>query len=179
MRRIFIAADLPAEMREEMSKLKRSIKGVRWYDASKIHLTLRFIGEVENQVVEEVKSALYELKWPKMALRSDGLGLFFYKRNPRVIWIGLQPADELQSLREEVDQLLKPTAIEEDSRPFKPHVTLGKCKKFVDKKAVLEMKDELGDWKEAEGELSRLTLYSSTLSPDGAIHTPLEQYPFH
>ena len=179
MRRIFIAADLPPDMREKMAALKRDIKGVRWYGPDHIHLTMRFIGEVEDDIVGEVQQALYSIEAPAIELESDGVGLFFAKKRPRVIWVGLQPAEPLKELRSRIDEALQHIGLPEDKKAFKPHVTIGKCKKSVDKGSVLDLKDDYGDWKEAAGKLSTLTLYSSTLSPEGAIHTPLEHYPLN
>lgn len=179
MRRIFIAADIPLNMREKMAALKRDIKGVRWYDANHIHLTMRFIGEVEDEVAGRVQQALYSIEAPAIELVSDGIGLFFAKKRPRVIWVGLQPAEPLKELRSRIDEALQDIDLPEDKKAFKPHVTIGKCKKSVDKGSVLDLKDDYGDWKEAEGRLTSLTLFSSSLSPEGAIHTPLEHYPLN
>ena len=107
MPRLFIAIDLPEEIKEEMSHLCTGLPGARWVPDEQLHLTLRFIGEVDHSLVAELYSRLEEVKHKPFPLHIKGLGVFPNLSKPRVLWVGLKKRTALVELRKKVDSIVR------------------------------------------------------------------------
>jgi len=176
MIRLFVALTPAPEICTKLSGLGKTIGGARPIPDDQVHLTLRFIGEVEANTFHDIRTRLRELKSPPLRLTVEGTGHFPPRGNPKVIWAGVRPAGDVMILRNRVNNVLSRCGIEPERRKFHPHFTLARLKDsspnrvadFLAGNALLKSPPFIVD---------RVHLYSSSLTPDGAIHRLEESYP--
>lgn len=171
--RLFIAIDLPDSVIGTLIMERPSIEGIRWQDASQMHLTLRFIGDVPQQVAGEINSGLQELQYSSFTMDIKGFGRFPPKGYPRVFWAGIEKNRALEELQEATESVCREAGLEPERRPYIPHITLGKVKK-ADKNEIDTFINQHKDFIIPHITVDEFILYSSRLKPDGAVHTPEE-----
>ena len=184
MIRTFIAIDLPEATRQGLAAAQEQLKqcgaGVRWVKPSSIHLTLKFLGNIQAALVEEIALAVaQEIRdQPPITLRPAGLGAFPSRRKPRVIWIGLEgEVQRLNGIQARVENALEPLGFVREKRDFRPHLTIGRVKdrrrlqSLVDAMATLDM-EPFNSF-----DADEIILYKSDLRPTGAIYTKLHRMP--
>lgn len=152
---------------------------VRWIPAENLHLTLKFLGNVEEAQVASIRLALREALagaagFPVVA---RGLGVFPDARRPRVLWAGLA-ALELVRIAGRVERALEPLGVERATTRFRPHATIGRWRRpeLRDK----DLREELARWRDHEFgtfRIDEVTLFRSVLQPAGAVYTALEVFP--
>lgn len=177
MIRLFVALRLDSATRALLSSLGTSIPGARMVPEDQIHLTLRFIGAVDGSVFLDIKESLAEVRSTPIILSVKGVGHFPPRGKPRVIWAGIAPAGDVIILRNRVNSALLQCGIEPEQRKFHPHITLarlnnspaGKIAHFLAGNSLLES---------PEFTIDTLTLFSSNLTPKGALHSVETEYPF-
>lgn len=126
--RLFVAIDLPDSVKGEIAALTRRLAGVRLVKPEQLHLTLRFIGEVEEQAMLAIKDSLATVTSPPLTLSLSGAGYFPRGTHPRVLWIGLTPDDLLLQLQIRIERAVRAAGIPGDARPFTPHITIARSK---------------------------------------------------
>lgn len=172
MPRLFIAIDLPDDVKAELGRLRVELPGVRWVPPSQLHLTLAFLGDVPGERLAGLTGRLAAIKASSFRLRLGGLGCFPHRRNPRVLWVGVEPEPLLVSLAQRVRDGLAECGIALEERPFAPHITLarirqsaaGGCAPFLDRP---------GGMPAVTLAVGEFILYESRLSSGGAQHLPL------
>lgn len=131
--RLFVALNLPAGERQRLHDaavpLRRAGLPVRWVGRDQLHLTLKFLGEVREDLLERIGMALEESARSVEPFEVDlgGIGGFPTLRSPRVIWLGIEPRPELRRLQTEVEARFERLGFEREMREFHPHVTLGRA----------------------------------------------------
>jgi RNA 2',3'-cyclic 3'-phosphodiesterase len=125
MLRLFAGLALPPEQRLTLSTLCHGVPGVSWVDAANFHVTLRFIGDVDEGMAADIDDRLATIKFPRFELSIAGMGLFGPDDKPRTIWAGLDRAAPLPQLRDKIDHALMRAGLPPEGRRFAPHVTLG------------------------------------------------------
>jgi 2'-5' RNA ligase len=179
--RVFVAVDIPAEIREKLqallATLRRAPADVRWSRPEGLHITLKFLGEVPAGDVERVKTALQTIQFQPVPITISGAGFFPNQRAPRVVWLGVQAGPELGALAAAVEHNLIPLGFAKESRPFSPHLTLGRIRtgNGIDQvRALLKQHEplQMGSYTAAD-----FFLYESQLSPAGSIYKKLARYP--
>ncbi len=129
--RIFIALDIPEEIRTRLSeyidRARPLATDARWARAEGLHVTLKFIGEVTDARVQEIKTALASVKATPFAVRFDGVGFFPNANAPRVFWAGVDGGNELSRLASAVDAALEKIGIAREAKPYHPHLTLARA----------------------------------------------------
>lgn len=173
--RVFVALPIPKATIEKISELQVPLEGVRWQKVSQMHLTLRFIGEADDELIEELKAGFSNIDAPPFKLEFTGLGHFPRRGKPKVLWVGVEKSEELMQLKNKIDPVCDQANLDPEDREYKPHITLGK-NKYGNKEDILRYLDRYGEIEFEPVEVNYFTLYSSTLTPDGAIHDPLEEY---
>jgi 2'-5' RNA ligase len=174
--RLFIAIELPEEAKKELARLRMDIPGARWVPSDQIHLTLSFLGEVDEAALERLTGQLARITLPEIEIHFSGTGCFPDRRRPRVLWIGLEPNPRLNSLATRVREAVLACGIPQEERPFSPHITLariklpspGMCDAFLDR----DRRPRLPALRVRE-----FTLFQSRLTPQGAEHIPLRSFP--
>jgi 2'-5' RNA ligase len=127
MLRLFVGIEFPPELKLHLSMLESGIPGARWVDAGNLHLTLRFIGEVGEDVAADIDETLAGLRARRFTLQLAGTGVFGGNR-PRALWVGVERHPELVSLHAKIEKALIRIGIEPEPRKFAPHVTLARLR---------------------------------------------------
>ena len=175
MHRLFVAIRPPDRVRDALLDLMGGISGARWQSDEQLHLTLRFVGEVDRHAAEDIHAALGAIHHPPFDLAMSGLGMFDRRGAPATVWAGVSPPEPVHALHKKVDQAIARVGIEPDRRAFHPHITLARLGRGAGRPD-----DFLARSGTVNGERFRVaafSLYESRLTPDGAIHTELERYP--
>jgi len=179
--RSFIALPLPDEARARLAALRRAADPgapVRWVAPDAIHLTLKFLGELEPERVDAVKGALARLGWGRGAFDFTlaGVGGFPSLARPRVLWAGVTGgAETVVALAEQVEGALEPLGFPREARRFTPHLTIGRVKD-VPRGGPRGWGERFGAAAVLAPSVVRaetLVLYESRLSPSGARYSPL------
>lgn len=175
MIRLFVAIPLPAELRRRLASLCSGVRDVRWVAEENLHLTLRFIGEVEEPQVDDIAAALHGVRCAPFALSLTGVGHFESGRRVRVLWAGVEPSAALTLLQERVESALRRAGVAPDSRRFTPHVSLARPRAAAPHR--------VGDWLRQNAlfraeafTVGRFVLFESYLAHTGAIHSPVEVF---
>lgn len=181
--RVFVAVDLPASLQGRLGvvaeRLHRLPGDARWVSAAHLHLTLRFLGELEAEAVERVKTAVERVavRHAPFSLTLAGLGLFPEQGAPSVVWVGVNEGRaELTSLQRDLERAFELSGFGPEDRPFAPHLTLARLRGA-----------EAGPWREAVERFGREPLLSfavrevrvmrSVLTRRGPIYTTLAVAP--
>jgi RNA 2',3'-cyclic 3'-phosphodiesterase len=178
MHRLFVAIRPPAPVRAHLLALMGGVAGARWQDEEQLHLTLRFIGEVEQGTFYEIGSALAGVSHPPIELRLKGLGQFPPRGGPQTLWAGLEDPDALASLKRRIERAIVSVGLVPERRKFTPHVTLGRFR-------FGPPEDRFGSWlagrslfRSSAFPVSAFGLYSSVLRPEGSLHALEAEYDF-
>jgi 2'-5' RNA ligase len=183
--RSFLAFELPPEIREQIgaasTELRRLRLPVRWVKLDNIHLTMVFLGSVNEDVIDDIneKVGRVAMGFFTIKTRLTGLGVFPNWRRPRVVWVGLNgDIERLSKLRDALQTELKPLGLREEARPFRPHLTLGRFKGAVDRDEELKwILDRYHDIGSGMHTLHELVLFKSDLKPDGPVYTKMASWP--
>ena len=177
MHRLFIAIDFPEDIRQQLARLCYGLPGARWVEENQLHLTLRFIGEVDGSLFRDIKDGLTSIKRQRFHLVLKGLGYFPPRKNPRVLWVGVDKNDPLLQLRNKIESILVRLGVPAEERKFSPHVTLarfrepaplGRLTSYLSGNNLFGTKPFL---------IADFHLYSSHLTPKGALHSREASYP--
>jgi len=174
--RLFIAIELPTELKKELERLRTHIQGARWVPTEQLHLTLAFLGEVDEETAGKLIAQLAMVRTASFRLSFSGIGCFPDRQRPRVVWIGVKTAPNLLKLAAAVRQSVLAAGIFLDERPFSPHLTLARLK--------LPAGAELGVFLERHCKVtldpfsvSQFTLFQSRLTQQGAVHKAVRDFP--
>jgi 2'-5' RNA ligase len=181
MVRTFIAVELSADVRGRaarlMEKLKQTPAKVRWIESRNLHLTLKFLGDVEAieipEVLARVQQAVRELE--SFDLTFYGVGAFPDASNPRTIWLGAREGSQAMiAMHQRVEDALAEMGFRKENRRFRPHVTIGRVRDT--RNAKRDLKDLLAKYADYEGGISHveeLVVFSSQLQEGGPLYEPL------
>ena len=177
--RVFIAADLPNELREQLAKVQRELdpltRAARWVAPASIHITLKFIGEVPEKRMEAIHTALTGLTWKAFTITVRGVGFFPGNRSPRVFWAGME-APPMQNLAEELDSRLERFGFEKEKRAFRPHITLARARNSTIDSSLVTAASRYAERAFGSFSVDRIYLFESILKPSGAVHQRLKEY---
>ena len=175
MIRLFVGFPLPASVRHQVALLASGLPGARWSDSENYHLTLRFIGEVDEGTAEDIDTALLKIDVESFDVTLSGIGYFGKPKAARALWVGVAPSEPLLRLRAKIETALQRIGLPAEERKFTPHVTLAKLKGTpVPRLETYVAANAL--FMAGPFTVSEFTLYSSFLSSSGAIHTPEAAY---
>jgi len=176
--RLFIAIDPPAAVREQLGALYEPVRGIAWTRPEQLHLTLRFLGDVEIALRDSLEAALARVTVETFLLPVAGLGSFPPRGQARVLWVGVgQGHTRLHQLRQQIDDALLGCGLDLDVRHFQPHVTLGRVRDEAPPGAVAQFLKRHQAYEAAPFRASAFVLYASELRPSGAVHTPWRVFP--
>lgn len=182
--RTFIAISLPESVLQAMGQAQQTLwtlgRAVRWVRKEGIHLTLKFLGDVDKDDVEKIQIALERAteEASPFVLTAQGTGVFPDLRRPRVIWIGLSgDLPMLFALQANVESQLKSLGFPEDKRPFKGHLTLGRVKGRLDATELRRALEGLAGFQTDAFTVQSVALFQSTLCQHGAVYAKLAELP--
>ena len=167
---MFVAIDLPPNVVAQLQELCCGVPGARWVEAAQMHLTLRFIGEVDGGVFRDIKEGLADIEAEGFALQVKGLGFFPPRKTPRVLWAGIEPVEQVSGLRKRIDNILLGLGLEPEGRKFSPHITLARLQDTPLARVGRFLAGN-GLFATEEFPVSEFHLYSSQLTAKGAFHT--------
>ena len=179
--RLFVAIELPEEIKTALTDLQQALRPARadvaWAKPENLHLTLKFLGETSSERVAALSLACVEAAkaCPPFTLTTNGSGFFPDERRPRVVWVGLSGAvAALEALQQQVEACLSVQGCSPEIKPFRPHLTLGRCKSPNN---IAQLAKHLQSYPlpALSFTVSELVLMQSQLNPAGAIYTPLQR----
>jgi 2'-5' RNA ligase len=183
--RTFIAFELPEAVSDHLrvfqTRLQTLGTGIRWVRPRNIHLTLKFLGDIRPEELQDAKTALDKavLGQGPIQLAVRGIGVFPGRRKPRVIWAGL--ADQVPQLLEfqkRLENIFSDCGFAREERPFKAHLTLGRVKGGLDAEPLDEALRHIDQYPALGFQAEQVILFKSDLMPNGPIYTRLHTAPF-
>ena len=182
MIRSFLAIELPKwiliKIGEAQEDLRSTHAEVGWVNPEKIHLTLKFFGNIEASRIDPIVRSIEEpiRKTFPFSLKVRGVGAFPHLKSPRVIWIGLVDEKEiLMSFQKELEAQLEKIGFRPEDRPFHPHLTLGRMKSSRGKEGLLGKMEKHKEEEFGDLQVDRVVLFKSDLKPSGPIYTALRE----
>ncbi len=175
MIRLFVALQLPEEHRLLLLRLQGGLPNVRWVPEENLHLTLRFVGDVDKHVATDLDEELAAIDSDAFALRLRGVGHFDRRGAARALWAGIETSPELSTLQSRIEKAAVRAGLEPERRKFHPHVTLARLKGFPLDRLAGYMNDYAG-FSAPPFTVSSFALMSSRLHKDGSIYTPEAEY---
>jgi 2'-5' RNA ligase len=173
--RLFVALRPPRPIRAVLIAAMHGISGARWQDDEQLHLTLRFIGEVDRHRAEDIAAALGGLHAPAIPARIAGVGLFERQGRPHMVWAGVEPPAPLAALHRKVDQALARVGVAPETRTFVPHITLARLNRASG--PVAPFLAQSSDLASPPFLFDHVTLYESEMGHDGSRYHPVARYP--
>ncbi|MDZ7658404.1 RNA 2',3'-cyclic phosphodiesterase [Fodinibius sp.] len=173
--RLFIAIPLPKGVKQQLLDLQQPIEGIRWQSQEQMHLTLKFVGEVDKTTVSELREELDNIVHSDFSMTISGIGYFPEGKQPKVVWAGIKENANLQELHKKVENRCEKMGIAPENRPYKPHVTIGRTKNAY-KRSVTSFINQHKKFGIQNIQVNEFVLFESELHPDGARHHPLQTY---
>ncbi len=173
--RLFVALPLPDDLRARLAGLAGGVPHARWVAPENLHLTLRFIGDVDGAQARDVDAALAQISAPAFTLSLTGVGRFGAGEKVRSLWVGAEESAELCRLHGKIEQALQRSGLAPEGRKFKAHVTLARFKGNPGAK----LHDYLVHhalFRSTPFAVREFILFSSFLSHNGAIYSPEASY---
>jgi len=176
MLRLFVGIDLPPETKLALSAIALGLPGVKWVDPGNYHVTLRFIGEVDEGAAADIDAELATIRARRFALRIAGVDLFGSEDRPRILYAGVERVPALVELRDKVGAALGRAGVPPEGRLFTPHVTLANIRagRLADLGHYLETHNLL---RLPEIAVDRFQLVQSYLTRAGSIYEAASEYP--
>jgi len=182
--RAFIAIELPQQIKDCLSKLQSKLKSanadVKWVDPQNIHLTLKFLGEINDEQLTRISEALETVAngMQQFPVRLSVLGAFPKIDYPRVIWVGIDKGDsQIKDIAEELDKKIEKIGIPKEDKEFSSHITIGRLKSASNRtnlvQDLISLENKLGG-ENLEFLVAKITLFKSTLVPLGPIYEVLK-----
>ncbi len=178
MLRLFIAVDLPEEVRAEVEGLMDQVHNARWVNPRQLHITLRFMGDTPDHALPLIREQLGRVNQDSFHLQLRGVGVFprgssRRQRNPpKILWLGIEPGEKLASLKRSIDAVL---GADLEQRPFSPHLTLARFPRPPDDTLATFLADRQR-YCSRMWPVTAFHLYQSTLRPEGAVHVLVTSY---
>ncbi len=181
--RLFVAFDLPREVRNALAtlgqRLKPECRAARWVRPESMHVTLKFLGETDSQKIPDIRAALAPIRSAgPVAMDFRVLGFFPSEFKPRVLWCGVQSTPNLAELAAAVEQALEPLGFARETRTLSPHLTLARLEPGDALENLARAADALKSYDFGATRESEFHLFESVLKPSGAQSTKLAAFPF-
>jgi 2'-5' RNA ligase len=174
MHRLFAAIRPPEAIRDQLVDAMDEDPELRWVGDEQLHLTLRFIGEVERPAANDLAAALGRLHSEPFEIRLSGVGRFDH-RNGGALWAGVEPKQPVSALAAKIERICQQTGLEPERRAFHPHITLARWKGRSSQAADLFMQRH-GGLSSAPFPVDRFTLFESHLSRHGPHYEVVADY---
>ena len=180
--RLFIAIELPSNiidgLRNVQEELKDKSNKPSWAKPENIHLTLKFLGDIETNKIDSMVNILEGIAGKSFSFEISvkGVGTFPAAGTPRVIWVGIEENKDMLQLYNNIEEGLAALGFEKERRDFKPHLTIGRIKFLNDRAGLRRGLEKVAGLNLARFAVAGFALFKSTLTPEGAIHTRVKEY---
>ncbi|MGD0333284.1 MAG: RNA 2',3'-cyclic phosphodiesterase [Xanthobacteraceae bacterium] len=175
MPRLFTALEIPRHVGQSLAMMRGGLPGARWIDPENYHLTLRFIGDIDDALAREIAGLLGRVQRAPFELRLDGLSSFG-GRKPRAVVAAAAPVAPLLELQAELERLLQRLGLEPEGRKYTPHVTLARLRDSSSRE-VADYLSVRAHYRSSSFAISRFVLFSSRSSVGGGPYVVEEAYP--
>ena len=184
MKRVFIAVDISDEARRQaaahIERLRSSFARLRvgWERPEKLHITLKFLGAVSDEQLSGIERAVraVALQNSEYRVKLAGTGVFPETRDPRILWIGLEPSAATVRLAHAIDDVCAKLGFEPEKRRFKPHLTIGRLREPAASRELAEA-HRRSVFEPTEFPIKEITIYESKLLPIGSVYSSLAAFP--
>jgi RNA 2',3'-cyclic 3'-phosphodiesterase len=177
MHRLFVGIRPPAPVRERLLALMGGVSGARWQTDDQLHLTLRFVGEVDRHVAGDVHAVLGTVHQAPFEIAVSGVGAFERRGEPHTLWAGIAPQEPVKALNRKVEQALARAGLPPEARAFHPHVTLARLPRGAG--SIRPLLEAAGGVSGPSFEVAAFCLFESRLTPEGAVYSAVERYPLN
>ena len=176
--RAFIAVEIEGQTKQKISELisilKKSDANAKWITEGQMHLTLKFLGNIDEGHVQKISDALSIISnnFSSFTINFSGIGAFPDLNHPAVIWLGVNKGAEfLKMLNEKIETALEKLDLKKENREFKPHLTLARMRPSKNALSLVKLikETDFSSWNDLR--INRLVLLQSALNPKGAVHT--------
>jgi len=180
--RSFIAIELPESIQSALSDIQKDFKksdvDVRWVRPENIHLTLKFLGTIEESMAGSITDVLQKVSgnYGTFTMTLTGVGVFPHDRSPRVVWVGSKDSDILIDLQRDIDEGLASLGFEREKRKYTAHLTLGRVKSSRGKRALMEKIETYREREFGSFDVGTISLMKSDLGPEGAKYTRVAEF---
>lgn len=175
MPRLFTGLEIPHQTGLMLSMLRGGLRGARWIDPENYHITLRFIGDVDDRTADEVADALDRIRRDPIEIRLNGLGSFGNGK-PHAVWARIESSPALNELQAEQERILQRLNLQPERRKYMPHVTIARCRNSTNED-VAKWLSERGNFQAPTFTAGRFVLFSSKASVGGGPYLVEEAYP--
>lgn len=182
--RAFIAIEIDPQVKENLTRIihqfKKVSSKVKWVKPTAMHLTLKFLGYIEQTKGDQVARIMDKVaeKYPPFDLFCSGIGTFPLKtRKPKIIWAGIKDSSSLKDIYMDIEREVEKIGFSRENRSFHPHLTLGRVKKKSEVQNLLPELEKTQNMDFGKSKINRLTLFKSTLTPKGAVYDILHESP--
>lgn len=176
--RIFVALNIPDEAKDLLFDIIKQLhpdKNLKWEKKEKIHLTLKFVGEIDDELLPEIMNDLEFLQeFNTQKLQLTGFGFFFRFNEPKILWAGLKFSDELKLIAERLDHYFTKFGIKKENREFKPHLTLLRIKNNPGDNFINKFKKS--KFEPIDFQSNTISLIKSELNPSGSAYTEIKKF---
>ena len=175
MHRLFVAIRPPEHIRDLLIDAMDDSADFRWQDDEQLHITLRFVGEVDRPVADDLADALSRIRSHRFSIRLSGAGRF-EQRSSGALWAGVEPKEPLATLAAKVERVCQQVGLEPERRTFHPHITLARWKGRRSREVADFLERSRGLASEPF-EVDAFILFESHLSRHGAHYQEAARYP--
>lgn len=180
--RLFIAINFPAgikrNIRNNIQDLILAYPKISWTKTENIHLTLKFLGSVDEKKISVISDAIKNITETEETFFLDFTGFGFFDRNDLIVWVGIKNSSELQNVVARIETSMEIIGFAGEKRNYSPHVTLGRARNLSEEERLkfkLSLKKHSQTVKSSY-KVSEIILMQSTLSPHGSIYNPVEKF---
>lgn len=175
MLRLFAALPIPDDVRAHIALMQGGVNGAKWSVPENLHITLTFIGEVNEGQAEDIDGLLAAIRLPAFSLQLKGVGVFADGDRPKVLWLGVSAPEMLAQLKSKIDSILRRNGFDIERHKYIPHLTLARLSrpdpddlgKFLQAHSLFETEP----WRAED-----FTLYHSIETKHGRAYDPLVDY---
>lgn len=178
MLRLFVGLAVPDPVGLQLTNMTGGVAGARWVAPENLHLSLRFIGEVDEGAAEDIDAALGQVFSPSVAVTLTGVGCFETRGRAHTIWAGAEASTSLLDLQARVEAQVQSAGLPPEGRKFTPHVTLARMRRVPVKQIAPYLADH-GGFRAAPFQAEEFILYRSHLGHAAANYEVLAQYPLN
>ena len=170
--RLFVGLDLPENVKTALLATMGSVGGARWQTAAQLHLTLRFIGEVDRHCAADIAAALGRVNVRPFVAELGEPGLFEHRGRIDTLWVGVRPAEALARLAKSINAALASVGIPPEPRAFTPHISVARGRGMIGATGWPQSPIPRLNWP-----LDGFALFESRMGKDGSVYTVLARWP--
>lgn len=174
MPRLFVALRPPQPVRARLIGMMGGVSGARWQSDDQLHLSLRFVGEVDRHVEADLIAALRGIHHPRFEIAIDRIGSFERRGETETLWAGVAPQDQLRALAKKVDQACRRAGLAPEGRAYAPHITLARLKRGAG--PIRHLLEAQGGLSSPPFPVESFGLFESDLTPAGALYHLVERF---